>query len=229
MPDISPWSQLRQSWCHTELPGYREFKGTYQEFPMNALPPIEIPLDDNCDWLIKYGTEQDGGLDRYERDLQPSTVLQLAANAGVELPHSFRHFMSNPELQRRVRSCTDCYLDPGQRIVETVGSIQGHLIHFLSDSQSCVHWYLHVIADGKAAVLESEHLYCYRIENPEWLDHPSCGLEQIDLQELPFACCAASFSEFLYRFWIENEIWFALRHEKTRRPLTSLELAYVNY
>ena len=230
MPNSSPWSQLRQSWSQIELAGYREFTGTYREFPTNDLPPIPIPLDKNCDWLIQYGSPQASGLDRYERNLQPAQVLTLAANAGVELPHSFLRFMTDPGLQRRVRSCTDCYLDPGQRMVETVGSIPGHLIHFLSDSQSCVHWYLHVIADGSAAVLESEYLYCYNIENPEWLDHPSCGLENIDLEGLGFACCATSFPAFLYRFWIENEIWFALQGgDKAGRTLTSLERDYLSY
>jgi hypothetical protein len=229
MPHSSPWSKLRQSWSQIDLPGYREFTGTYREFPTNALPPISIPLDDNCAWLMQYGTEQDRGLDQYKRDLQPAAVLQLAARAGIELPVSFRHFMSDPRIQKRVRSCTDCYLDPGQRIVETVGSIPGHLIHFLSDSQSCVHWYLHVIADGRAAVLESEYLYCYPIKNPEWLDYHSCGLDKIDLQELGFACCATSFPEFLYRFWIENEIWFALQGDKAGRTLTLLERDYVGY
>jgi hypothetical protein len=42
------------------------------------------------------------------------------------------------------------------------------------------------------------------------------GFEMPDEAPLPFtqrrhsAVCAESFSEFLYRVWIENEIWFAL-------------------
>ena len=61
---------------------------------------------------------------------------ELATQSNLALPHSFRRFMISQDLQSRVCSCTDCYLDPGQRIVETTGSLQGHLIHFLSDSQS---------------------------------------------------------------------------------------------
>ena len=44
--------------------------------------------------------------------------------------------------------------------------------------------------------------------------------EHVDLSGLDFAYCAPSFSEFLYRFWIENEIWFALEDDASRRPLT---------
>ena len=76
-------------------------------------------------------------------------------------------------------------------------------------------------------MLTSPHLYCCRIANPEWLDQPSCGLEKIDLRGLEFAYCAASFSEFLYRFWIENEIWYAVEYDK--RPLEPLEVDYVNH
>ena len=38
--------------------------------------------------------------------------------------------------------------------------------------------------------------------------------------------CADSFSEFVYRFWIENEIWFALNE---RRGLTPEQERYVGH
>src|SRR5262249_16816986 len=160
---------------HVQLPGIRASGPhvTYESSSYDQLPPIPIELDDDCRWLIEHGTKYSGGLAQYERDLQPATVEKLAAERNLELPKSFRRFMSSPELQSRVRSCTDCYLDPGERVVEVTGPFAGHLIHFLSDSQSCAHWYLHVIDGGQTAVLTSPHLYCYRIDNPEWLDHPS--------------------------------------------------------
>jgi len=77
--------------------------------------------------------------------------------------------------------------------------------------------HLHVLLEGDSAVLESENLYCYRIENSQWIENPACRLEKFDLTTQDFAYCAPSFSEFLYRFWIENEIWFA-SYEKTLRP-----------
>jgi hypothetical protein len=72
-------------------------------------------------------------------------------------------------------------------------------------------------------------LYCYQIGNPEYADYPTSGLDQVDLQAQGFACCARSFSEFLYRFWIENEIWYSITHDEGRRPLTDLQRAYVNH
>jgi hypothetical protein len=197
---------------------------------LEDLPPIPIGLDDECQWLMNHGTAYaHGGLNQYEREIQPVYAENLALGAHLRLPQSFRRFMSSFELQSRVRSCTDCYLDPGERIVETIGSIPGHLVHFLSDSQSCAHWYLHILPSDESAVLESPDLYCYQIENADWIENPSCRFERIDLNGLDFAYCAPSFSDFLYRFWIENEIWVALKDEGSRRPLNALELAYVGH
>jgi hypothetical protein len=235
MADSGPWSSLPHYWLHVQLPGYRELPEhhTYQGFLFEELPPIPIGLDDDCAWLMRYGTAYSGeGLNRHERafpPFPPAKVEELAAAVNLALPSSFRRFMTSLELQSRVRSCTDCYLDPGERIVETVGSIQGHLVHFLSDSQSCAHWYLHILPSGDTAVLESPDLFCYQIENSGWIDNPASRLERIDVSGLEFAYCAPSFSDFLYRFWIENEIWYSLEFETCIRPLNSLELDYVGH
>lgn len=232
MAKSNPWSSMPQRWLHVQLPGYRELSEphTYEESRLEELPPIPIGLDDDCEWLIRHGTAYSRrGLNRYERDIQPPNVEKLALAAQIDLPRSFRRFMISPELQSRVRSCTDCYLDPGERIVETVGSIPGHLVHFLSDSQSCAHWYLHVLPNGETGILESPDLYCYQIEHSDWIENPSTRLERVDLSGLDFAYCAQSFSEFLYRFWIENEIWFALEHDASRRPLNLLEFEYLSH
>ena len=95
-----------------------------------------------------------------------------------------------------MRSCTDCYPYPGERIVETIGAIPGHLIHFLSDSQSVAPWYLHILRSSDVAVLESSDLYGLKIENSHWIENPSCSLERVDIQGLPFVYCAATFLEF---------------------------------
>jgi hypothetical protein len=105
--------------------------------------------------------------------------------------------------------------------------MQGHLVHFLSDSQFCAHWYLHVLSTGHAAVLVSEDPYCFLVENADWIENPACRSEQVDIAALDFRLCATSFSEFLFRFWIENEIWYAIHVDEHRRPLTSLEIDYL--
>ena len=232
MGDSSPWSALPHRWIHIQLPGYRQLPehNTYESSQLADLPLIPIGLDDDCKWLRTHGwVHAQGGLNHYERDIQPSFVEELALRAHIQLPKSFRRFMTHPESQSRVRSCTDCYLDPGERIVETIGSIPGHLVHFLSDSQSCSHWYLHILPGGDCAVLVSPDLYGLKVENSDWIENPSCHLERIDLSGLEFAYCASSFSEFLYRFWIENEIWIVLTDQRKPRSLTTLELDYLRH
>jgi hypothetical protein len=225
-----PWEKLPHRWLHIDLPGYREHEvfATYSGFSLDELPPIPIQLDEDCEWLLRHGASLSDGLHRHERKCQPADVCDLANRADVKLPRSFDRFMCSSELQSRVRSCTDCYLDPGERVVQTIGAIPGSLIHFLSDSQSCAHWYLHVLPNGDSAVLESEDLYGYRVENSHWQGNPACRLEKLNIASQDFAFTAPSFSEFLYRFWIENEIWFA-SNDKTGRPLSELELQYVRH
>jgi hypothetical protein len=179
---------------------------------------------------MRIGTiHENDGLHRYQFDLQPPAVVKIGRQKDVRLPPSFLQFMTSPVLQSRVRSCTACYLDPGERVVPTVGAITGSLLHFLSDSQSCAHWYVHILPDGRHCVLESEDLYGYQVENSQWIENPSCRLQRVDLSALDLAYCAPSFSEFLYRFWIENEIWYSLLDDESRRPLNGYEQAYVNH
>jgi hypothetical protein len=56
---------------------------------------------------------------------------------------------------------------------------------------------------------------------------PVCKREQIHLTEVEIHFCASSFSEFLFRFWIESEIWYAA-DEKNGGQITALENEYVN-
>jgi hypothetical protein len=45
-------------------------------------------------------------------------------------------------------------------------------------------------------------------------------------EELATMVVAESFNEFIYRFWIENEIWFALNDGK---PLTDEQRRYAEH
>lgn len=223
-----PWSLLPHIWTSIGLPGLAR-ESTYQGYPLRIMPDISIELDDDLHWLAKYSEVYgDQGLHRLEDWVPlPASIIQIAEDNRVNLPAAFSRFMSSSDLQSRVRSCTGCYLDPGQRAVQTTGSLPGHLIHFLSDSQSIAHWYLHVLLTGESAVLHSSDLYCYEIENSEWIENPACRMERISVGELDFHFCSRSFSEFLFRFWIENEIWFALSRDKTKSTLTKLERKYL--
>jgi hypothetical protein len=98
----------------------------------------------------------------------------------------------------------------------TFGSEDGFLVHFLSDSQYVLHWFLYVNLIGEHCVLVSKNPY-----GVQGFDLP----ESIDVEIEPISCCALSFKEFIYRFWLENEIWFTLVDKD--RSLNSTESSYL--
>ena len=98
---------------------------------------------------------------------------------------------------------------------------EGWLIHFLSDQQWVLHWLLFVGTDGSEAVLVTESPLGFEDERAS---------TSVDEATLDGGVCASSFSEFLYRFWIENEIWFRVVEpdgdEPPESPLSDEQRAY---
>ena len=118
----------------------------------------------------------------------------------------------------------DCYLDLADAVVPVRNG--GVLIHFLSDSQFCLHWLLYVGGNGAEAVVATAAPYGF--EHSELWDEGAQVRSTFVPGEDPDACaCAASFSEFLYRLWIENEIFFKLAID--RCPLTEEQQRYVDH
>ncbi|MHB1593915.1 MAG: hypothetical protein ACYCO9_07455 [Streptosporangiaceae bacterium] len=150
--------------------------------------------------------------------MRPLTLAGLEAIvADAVVPASLRQLAARPGVQRRIRSATACYLDLGDFAVPVSGG--GTLIHVLSDQQWCRHW-LAYTGGGGEAVLTTPDSIGFDLAD-DWpapppvihLDDPAAGLE----------VCAWSFAEFLYRLWVENEIFFAL---PDGQPLTAAAAAY---
>jgi|SRR5688572_9607327 len=136
---------MKTSWCSFELPKYRPHPehSTYSLFSYEDLPPLQKYLDNNFQWLklqpVKENSLAEGCYsDGSKPDL--GKLSGIVKQIDIELPKPFLTFLESPELHSRVRSCTDCYLDVADRAVKTKGDTNGYLIHFLSDSQWCVHW-----------------------------------------------------------------------------------------
>ena len=90
----------------------------------------------------------------------------------------------------------------------------------MNDQQWAVVWYLHLTADGQCSVV------CAEPANDDEDDDDGETLD--DFMKLgDVAMCAASFEEFVHRFWMENTLWFAL-YEKTKAPLTPEHQAYLD-
>jgi hypothetical protein len=223
---VAALESLPRWWLSLELPGYRpepEDGGTYSAFPYGDLPPVP-ELDDDLAWLLEAPpvpeSLAEAANDRHPAPARTATAQQLEELLGetsLRLPRSFRTFVASHQLRSRIRSATYCYLDLGELLVP-VGE-GGALVHFLSDQQWVLHWLLYCDADGRQCVVVSDVPFGFHGDEDPVGDFDPTGNDS--------AVCAESFSEFLYRFWIENEIWFALEEED--RPLSAAEQAYVDH
>jgi uncharacterized protein (TIGR02996 family) len=207
-------------WWFVRLEGYRDIDDTYAPFRYESLPPLPVKaLGRGFQWLNK-GKEkrQQGAWDRkWQKKLDQ--LGGQAAELGLTLPRVFHEFMGNEGLRRRVRSCTDCYFTWPRRIVESPAGEGGYLLRFYSDSQDCLHWYLYLSRPKYHCVVASEGLF----GGDDWAEDD----EDIDDESGEFWFCAPSFEAFVYRSWIENEIWYALSHDHD--PLTAEEEAYLSH
>jgi hypothetical protein len=104
------------------------------------------------------------------------------------------------------------------------GTKENYIIRFLNDSQGCILWYLYLTPQGNHYVLASP-LWLDMLHEPDYFD-PSLTEEQI-LKSI--SICALSFEEFLYRFWLENVLWYKLVWFKGQKPLTEEEQRYVEH
>ena len=134
----------------------------------------------------------------------------------MSLPRPFEIFVSDPKPRTHIRSCTACYLDLGDVLVSA--SEEGWLIHFLSDQQWVIHWLLYLGRDGKEAVVATEEPFGFVTDDAVH--------DRFDLTAGNPTVCADSFSEFLYRFWIENETWFRLNPGNLEFPITDEQRRY---
>jgi hypothetical protein len=219
---------LPRAWWSTDLPGYREHLrpfATYSPFAYAELPPIERSLDPGLEWLLAQA-KVPGSLGHVDRGdpapERPATRAQLTTLIGgkaIELPPAFKAFISEPEPRLRVRSATACYLDLAEFPVEVEGG--GTLIHFLSDQQWVLHWLAYVGADGSEAVLVTEA--------PLGFEADERRFARFDPALNGASICAESFSEFLYRFWIENEIYFRTLRNAEPSKLTDEQRRYAEH
>lgn len=203
-PQALPGEPFAVGWYGaTSLGGLRPDTGTYTYYTPSEVPPITIRLNGAFDWL------QAASAKRPMASTEGVTgCLDRLLTSGVEgLPDEFVRFFRKSELWRKVRSCTDCYFNVDTAAVEIPGGL-GRLIRFMSDSQDCKHWHLHLAPCGtKHAVAATYH---FRGSDPE---HPQGGKPH----PRDITVCANSFEEFMYRFWLENELFYAA-YEKTELP-----------
>ncbi len=184
--------------------------GTYGCYELNGLPPLPFDLKGDFGWLVAAKEHDEHSISEAQEKENLGALASLreaAAQQGVRLPEAFTRFMASPELQRRVRSNTDCFLDLcPEPVLSTIGA--GRLVRFLADSQGCVFWYLYLTPDGTDhAVVSSTEFHGTADEQDNQVPDPAAMVYS-----------AESFEAFICRYWLENEIWFA-EWEDTPMPV----------
>jgi len=219
-PDESPFPPQWIGICleNAGLGKVRPRIGTYGRYDFNLLPPAPTELRGDWGWLHAEPERLPGigGQSEPEATATADALRASAARAGLPLPHAFVSFIETPALHRRVRSNTDCSLDISREVVPAPAG-GGFLVRFLADSQGCVFWYLYLTPGGSDhAVVSSPDFYGTAEEMEGWGEEPR-GLSRI-------AFAAESFEAFMWRFWLENEMWFA-GYEDTPMPAAGTRYA----
>lgn len=181
---------------------------TYDEFDLDAQPDVGRP-DESLSWLETQPEHARWNV--YDSDAIPQRRVTTAAlgelvPSHIAVPTALNEFAARPELQRRIRSATGCYLDLGDFLARTDHD-GGHLLHLVSDQQWIRHWLVYLDDVGNESVVTTTGPVGFDLpDDEEWEPLPPETMPldgSFDLQ-----VCADSVAEFLFRFWVENELYF---------------------
>ncbi|MEV4138460.1 hypothetical protein AB0J72_40600 [Dactylosporangium sp. NPDC049742] len=195
---------------------------TYGRYEFAELPPVPFAMSGDLGWLAAQPAPDAWGIGSAPAKELPA-LLSACAALGLSLPPSFVKFAGDGELQRRIRSCTACFVDVSAAPVPAPAA-DGYLVRFLADQQGCLYWYLYVAADGSdhAVVCSPSHF------GPSAYDDPDVPEDWDDPDGEPgpdeVVYCGESFEAFLCRYWLENELWFA---DNESFPLPAVDAAYI--
>jgi hypothetical protein len=176
--------------------------GTYGAVPFGALPAIAAEgHDGSFAWLADVKADVKLGFETpYDVAARIDRLAFDAAPLNLALPNAFVTFMTTPRIHERVPTCTACYLDLSVKLIRRPDGGAGRLVRFMNDQQCCLLWYLLLLDGGDHVVAVAE---------PTWLDEElGSTLDDVAVPR-ELAICAASFEEFVHRFWLENALWYA--------------------
>jgi len=220
----NPNTIFRRAWMTAGHSDLWNCQATYCTVPYEDLPRLSRATDDLA-WLdhtspelcrIITATSTLNSSDNQLANLE--AIAAKAKSLALDLPQPFLRFLQAPELQDKIPTCTACFLALSDDLVPIPDAEGQFLLRFLNDSQSCVMWYLCLGRQGNAGVVASDYFF-----EPDIFDVMEYeGLKREDIFREAFLC-ADTFAEFLYRFWVENTIWYSL-HEGL--PLTTLQEEY---
>lgn len=216
-------TNLEFAWWGTGIGPAREADGTYERFRYHDQPPLPVEtFDGTFQWL-------QGSRPRFSYKQGPKwkTFCAEKRSEGYFVPREFERFLSDDDLKARIQSCTDNYFErpPAPNKADSAPSAlreDGLLVTFYADSQYCVLW---------AILLPKEPgRYAPIFAGPPGALFPHAGGPDDSSYDPGQPVLAASqFEQFVYRWWIENEIWYATIWNESRRALTATEQAYLDH
>lgn len=178
-------------------------------------PPLpDVQLDGTFRWLTPLDPDVERKMQKYRpsKAYQDALVSKLANiqdrahQLGLSLPDAFVLLMSSPDLQDRIPSATACFFSLPDDIVPCLEhEDDAFVIPFLRDQQDCCAWYLYINRRNETCVLVAG------LELIEFLDPEiAAEISAEDRQDIldGTKVCSTSFETFIYRFWLENTIWF---------------------
>jgi hypothetical protein len=189
---------------------------TYVRYSADELPPMPVDVASFA-WLKDAARHPKDDLasafEDARRDISTKGLADLLGGLAT-LPDDFEHFLDGDGLRDRLRSATACYFDLGDAVVPVDG---GRLLHLISDSQWVFHWLLYLGDDGSSAVVGTGFPAGFELDSDE--------VAFLQEQDLGYFQVADSFAEFIWRWWMDNEIFFRVSVDKA--GVSAEERAYV--
>lgn len=201
-------------WINFSLGKLRPGEGTYASWPYDSLPPLSL---EGVRGEHPYFERKRGTTKRREF----ARTLEDSAELGVRLPAGFLKLMERRVPEFALRSPTDCFfaLPDDYTRVRRDPAGGGVTVHFFCDSQSCVLWDLYVHASGAHCVIARD------------VDYYATN----SASDAAAWFVAPSLEAFVYRTWLENQIWYILNDDFVRGegdtppPVTPALQAYMDH
>lgn len=186
-----PGSAFLVGWYGIDI-GHRRDEGTYTSLGPHELPPLRVKFTSDYSWLRSALAQRPMGT----KEAIDKKLKALRKACKSRLPKEFVAFFQHEEIWNKIRSSTDCYFHLDTQPVEIPNGL-GSLVRFMSDSQGCKHWNLYLPANGRGHAVVASYFFT---------GSESANKEDGRPNPKDLTRCANTFEEFMYRFWLENEI-----------------------
>jgi len=221
-------------WYSFGLGPYRPCDATYCLIPYESLPPLDESLfQGTLHWLISSKRDKKlRGMSHFHSEAELRRIIASAQELSIPLPDAFLRLMASAKLMERISSCTDCYFALSEKMVACPGSEEGYIVRFLNARQGQIAWYLYLTPQGKHCILVGFPLLDL-LNDPASPEYIEAGITDEErsaaLAGKRAYVCASSFEEFLYRFWLENILWYKIVWYHGQKSLTEEEEHYISH